>query len=172
MAVKSALEEVGIPHGPIDLGLAILKKVPTKVQLRKLRRLLLKFGLEVMDDKKSDLIEKLKELVFEMIALEEEHAPKRYSDFISDRLSNNYAHLSHLFSEATGITIEHFIIAQKIEKVKELLLYEELTLTEIAYKLNYSSVAHLSAQFKKVTGLTPTFFKNLKRKRKILPGSV
>lgn len=172
MAVKAALEEVGLAHGPIDLGLVLLKSVPTETQMVQLKRLLLKYGLEVMDDKKSDLMEKLKALVFEMIAMEEERTTKRYSDLISDRLMHDYANLSHLFSEATGTTIEQFVITQKIEKAKELLLYEEFTLTEIAFKLNYSSVAHLSAQFKKVTGLTPTFFKNLKHKRKVPPNDM
>jgi AraC-like DNA-binding protein len=119
-----------------------------------------------MDDKKSVLIERIKNVIIEMVHYEDELPKSNFSDYISGKLNHDYTYLANLFSEVVGTTIEHFIIAHKIEKVKELLVYDELTLTEISYKLNYSSVAHLSNQFKKVTGLTPSHFKKLKNKRR------
>ncbi len=169
MAVKSALEEIGMPYGAIDLGEINLKSVPTEEKLGQLKKNLLKHGLELMEDKKAVLIEKLKTLVIEMIYFEEGYNAIKHSDYISDNLKQKYTYLADLFSEATGLTLENYIIAKKTERVKELLLYDELTITEIAYRMNYSSVAHLSAQFKKATGLTPTFFKNLKDKKRMLP---
>ena len=119
-----------------------------------------------MDDKKAILIEKIKNVIVEMVHYEDELPKTNFSDYLSEKLNYDYTYLANIFSEVTGITIGHFIIVHKIERVKELLLYDELTLTEISYKLNYSSVAYLSNQFKKVTGLTPSFFKNLKHKRR------
>lgn len=124
-------------------------------------------GLELMDDKKAVLIEKIKNVIIEMVHYSDEMPKVNYSEYISDKLKLDYTHLSKIFSEVKGITIEHFIIAHKIERVKELLLYDELNLTQISYMMNYSSVAHLSKQFKKVTGLTPSFFKNLKNTKRI-----
>ncbi len=167
MAVKSTLDELGIKYGTIDLGEVSLKDNLDERSRLLLKKALLTLGLELMDDKKSILIEKLKNVVIEMIHSEQEVPKIKYSEYIGDKLKQNYTHLADLFSESTGITLEHYIIFHKIEKVKELLLYDELSLTEISYQLRYSSVAHLSAQFKKVTGLTPTFFKQLKQKRKI-----
>ena len=118
-----------------------------------------------MDDKKAILIEKIKNSIVEMVHYTDEPLKLNFSDFLSEKLGHDYTYLANLFSEVTGITIEHFIIAHKIERVKELLLYDELNLTEISYMMNYSSVAHLSSQFKKVTGLTPTFFRQLKNKK-------
>ncbi len=118
-----------------------------------------------MDDKKSILIEKIKNVIVEMIHYADELPKVNYSDYISQKLGYDYTYLANTFSEVKGITIQQFIITHKIEKAKELLLYDELTLTEISYKLNYSSVAHLSNQFKKVTGLSPSFYKQLKQKR-------
>jgi AraC-like DNA-binding protein len=126
-------------------------------------------GLELMDDTKAQVIEKIKTIIIEMVHYKEEHLKTNFSVFLSEQLNYEYTYLSQLFSQATGTTIEQYIISQKIERAKELLLYNELNLTEISYLLNYSSVAHLSSQFKKVTGLTPTFFKNLKQhKRRIM----
>ncbi len=122
-------------------------------------------GLELLDDKKSILIERIKSVIVEMIHYSDEVPKVNYSDYISQKLDYDYTYLSNVFSEVKGTTIQQFIINHKIEKVKELLLYDELNLTEISYRLHYSSVAHLSNQFKKVTGLSPTFFKNLKSKR-------
>ena len=131
-----------------------------------LRNGLLKSGLELMDDKKAILIEKIKSVIIEMVHYADDKPKTNFSDYLTEKLSYDYTYLANLFSEVTGVTIEYFIIAHKIERVKELLIYDELNLTEISYKLNYSSVAHLSTQFKKVTGLTPSFFKELKKKRK------
>ena len=119
-----------------------------------------------MDDKKAMLVEKIKNVIVEMVHYADELPETNFSDYLSEKLNHNYTYLSNLFSEVKGITIEHYIIIHKIEKVKELIIYDELNLTEIAYKLNYSSVAHLSNQFKKITGLTPSFFKKLKDKRR------
>jgi YesN/AraC family two-component response regulator len=125
-----------------------------------------------MDDKKAILIEKIKVVIIEMINMDCDDIRINFSSYLGDKLKHDYTYLANLFSEVTGLTIEHFLIANKIEKVKELLIYNELTLTEISYKLNYSSVAHLSNQFKKVTGLTPSFFKQLKDKKRTLPDNV
>jgi AraC-like DNA-binding protein len=122
-------------------------------------------GLELMDDQKANLIEKIKKVIIEMVHYADELPKIKNSDYLSEKLNYDYTYLANLFSEVTGITIEHFIISHKIERAKELLLYGELNLTQISYKLNYSSVGHLSNQFKKVTGLTPTYFKHLKNKR-------
>jgi AraC-like DNA-binding protein len=128
---------------------------------------LLKFGLELMEDKKSMLIEKIKNIIVEMIHYTDESPTINFSYYLSEKLGYDYNYLSNLFSEVKGTTIEHYIISHKIERAKELLIYNELTLTEIAYKLHYSSVSHLSNQFKKITGLTPSFFKAMKNKRLI-----
>jgi AraC-like DNA-binding protein len=127
---------------------------------------LLRSGLALLDDKKSILIEKIKNVITEMIHHSDDLTIPNYSDFISKKLNYDYTYLSNIFSEVRGITIQQFIIINKIERVKELLLYDELNLTQISYKLHYSSAAHLSNQFKKVTGLSPSFFKQLKQKRK------
>jgi AraC-like DNA-binding protein len=119
-----------------------------------------------MDDKRAILIEKIKNVIIELVHYEDDLPKTNFSDFLAEKLHHDYTYMANLFSEVTGITIEHYIIAHKIERVKELLIYGELNLTEISYKLNYSSVAHLSNQFKKVTGLTPTFFKHLKEKKR------
>ena len=126
----------------------------------------MKSGLELLDNKKSVLIEKIKSIIIEMIHYSDELPKVNYSDYISEKLGYDYTYLANIFSEVKGITIQQFIIMHKIERVKELLIYDELKLTEISYKLHYSSVAHLSNQFKKITGLTPTFYRQLKDKRK------
>jgi AraC-like DNA-binding protein len=166
MLVKSELDKLGLHYGVIELGEVQTIEDATPAQLDQLKSALLKSGLELMDDKKAILIEKIKTVIIEMVHYEDELPKTKHSDYISAKLSHDYTYLANLFSEATGITIEHYIIVHKIEKVKELLLYDELNLTQISYKLNYSSVAHLSSQFKKITGLTPTFFKELKQKRR------
>jgi len=120
----------------------------------------------LLDDKKNILIERIKNIIVEMIHYSDELPKVNYSDYIAEKLGYDYTYLANIFSEVKGITIQQFIILHKIEKVKELLIYDELNLTEIAYKLHYSSVAHLSNQFKKITGLTPTYYKQLKDKRK------
>ena len=167
MAVKGLLDKLGIPYISVGLGEVITKIHLNQEQLHALDWELKKMELELMDDKKSVLIEKLKQVVVEMVHFEVDYPKIKHSDYISQKLKHNYTYLADFFSESTGMTIEHFIIWHKIEKVKELLLYDELSLTEISYRLQYSSVAHLSTQFKKVTGLTPTFFKKLKLKKRI-----
>ncbi len=167
MIVKAELEKLGLQFTAVDLGEANITGPLTTEQWQLLKTRLLQSGLELMDDKKAMLIEKIKNVIVEMVHYSDELPIVKNSEYISDKLGHDYTYLANLFSEATGTTIEHFIIANKIEKVKELLLYDELSLTEISYKLNYSSVAHLSTQFKKATGLTPTFFKQLKNKKRI-----
>jgi AraC-like DNA-binding protein len=166
MVVKEELKALGIKHAIVELGMVDLLDDLDPSQREKLKVALLKSGLELMDDKKAILIEKIKNVITELIHFTDEVPKVNFSDFLSEKLGYDYTYLANIFSEVKGITIEHYIIAHKIEKVKELLLYDELNLSEISYKLNYSSVAHLSNQFKKVTGLTPTFFKNLKTKKR------
>lgn len=169
MLVKAELKELGLHYICVDLGVVDIIEDITIEQRELLKSNLLQSGLQLMDDKKSMLIEKIKIVITEMIHYNEELPKVNYSEYISKVMGYDYTYLANIFSEVKGITIEHYIIAHKIEKVKELLLYDELNLTEISYKMNYSSVSHLSTQFKKVTGLTPTFFKNLKdKKRKTL----
>jgi AraC-like DNA-binding protein len=167
LLVKQELENLGLHFTTVDLGIVEIMEDITKDQRAQLKAALLESGLELMDDKKAMLIEKIKIVITEMIHYNDELPKVNYSEYISNIMGYDYTYLANIFSEVKGITIEHYIIAHKIEKVKELLLYDELNLTEISYKMNYSSVSHLSTQFKKVTGLTPTFFKNLKDKRRI-----
>jgi AraC family transcriptional regulator len=160
MVVKAELEHSGLHPLNITLGeVELEEKKLSKEQLQNLQQSLQQVGFELIDDKKSKLIEQLKNSVVELVHYSEPIKMK-YSAYLTDKLHHDYTYLSKLFSEVEGITIEHYIIKQKIERAKELLVYDELFLSEIADKLGYSSVAHLSAQFKKVTGLTPTFFKN------------
>ncbi len=166
MVVKDELKRLGVPFLNISLGQVELLEDISSFQREQIRVALLKSGLELMDDKKSVLIEKIKDVVIEMVHYEDELPKVNFSDYLAEKLNYNYTYLANLFSETEGITIEHFIIVHKIERVKELLIYDELNLTEIAWKLHYSSVAHLSNQFKKVTGLTPSFFKSLKDKKR------
>lgn len=165
LLVKEELKKLGLHYVMVDLGTIEILEDITPEQREQLKRNLLKSGLELMDDKKSILIEKIKNVIIEMIHYSDETPKVNYSDYISEKLGYDYTYLSNIFSEVKGITIQQFIIHHKIEKVKELLLYDELNLTEISYKLNYSSVAHLSSQFRKVTGLTPSYFKQMKMKR-------
>ena len=167
MVVKAELDSLGMQYGLVDLGVVEIMENITDEQRNHLKIALLKSGLELMEDKKAMLIEKIKNVIVEMIHYTDELPKTKNSDYIKDKLHHDYTYLANLFSEATGTTIEHYIINHKIERAKELLLYDELNLTEIAYKLNYSSVGHLSNQFKKITGLTPSYFKKLRDKRRI-----
>lgn len=167
MVVKEELDKLGLRHVILDLGSVELIDEITTTQRETIKVALLKSGLELMDDKKIVLIEKIKNVIIEMVHYTDELPKVNYSDYISEKLGLDYTHISKIFSEVKGITIEQFIIAHKIERVKELLIYDELNLTQISYMLNYSSVSHLSRQFKKVTGLTPSFFKQLKDKKRI-----
>jgi AraC-like DNA-binding protein len=166
MVVKEELKKLGLRHAVVDLGTVEVVDDITEAQRETLKINLLKSGLELLDDKRSILIEKIKNVVTEMVHYNDELPKVNYSDYISEKLGYDYTYLANIFSEVKGTTIQQYIINHKIERVKEFLLYDELNLTEISYKLGYSSVAHLSNQFKKVTGLTPTFFKNLKHKRR------
>ncbi len=169
MIVMQELHKLGLKYVVLDLGMVEVLEDITEDQRVVLKRSLLKAGLELMDDKRAILIERIKNVIVDMIHYSDEIPTQNYSDFISEKMEYDYTYLANIFSEVKGITIQQYIISHKIEKVKELLLYDELNLTEIAYKMHYSSVAHLSNQFKKVTGLTPTFYKNLKRqKRQVL----
>ena len=167
MIVRSELKHLGMHPLAVELGEVEIREELSNIQQKELQVALLKFGLELMEDKKSILIEKIRNIIVEMIHYSEEPPVQNFSTYLSEKLNYDYNYLSNLFSEVKGTTIEHFIIAHKIERAKELLIYNELTLTEIANKLHYSNVAHLSNQFKKVTGLTPTFFKKMKHKRRI-----
>ena len=166
LMVKEELKKIGLDSTAIDLGVVEVAQNITDEQRSLLRENLLKSGLELLDDNKSILIERIKNVITEMIHYSDEPLVENYSAYISEKLNYDYTYLSNMFSEVKGITIQQFIILNKIERVKELLLYDELNLTEISYKLHYSSVAHLSNQFKKITGLTPSYFKKMKKARK------
>jgi len=166
MAVKEELKKLGLHFIVVDLGEVEIMETITLEQRAKLKESLLDSGLELMDDKKAVLIEKIKNTVIEMVHHSDEMIKTNFSDYLSEKLNHDYTYLANLFSEVQGTTIEHFIINHKIERIKELIIYDELNITEIAWKMNYSSVAHLSNQFKKVTGLSPSHFKQLKDKRR------
>ncbi len=168
IVVKSELDKLGVRYGTIELGeVELLEKISAE-QRDLLKGALLASGLELMDNKKSIIIDKIKNCIIEMVHQNDKLPHIKHSEYLSEKLKLDYTYLANLFSEAKGTTIEHFIIAVKVEKVKEFLLYNELSLTEISYRLNYSSVAHLSAQFRKITGLTPSFFKQIKQNKKHL----
>lgn len=166
MAVKEELKKLGLHFIVVELGEVEVMENITAEQREKLKTGLLDAGLELMDDKRAVLIEKIKNIIVEMVHYADEPIKVNFSDYLSDKLKHDYTYLANLFSEVQGSTIEHFIIDHKIERIKELIIYDELNITEIAWKMNYSSVAHLSNQFKKVTGLSPSHFKQLKVKRR------
>ena len=165
MMVKEQLKNLGINYVVVDLGQVEILEDITEEQREQLSINLMKSGLELLENKKSILIEKIKNVITEMIHYTDVLPKVNYSDYISEKLGYDYTYLANTFSEVKGMTIQQFIIIHKIEKVKELILYDELSLAEISYKLHYSSPAHLSNQFKKVTGLTPSFYKKMKQKR-------
>jgi len=166
MVVKAELEKLGLHFVDVKIGEANVIENLLPEQLEQLDKALRKSGLQLMDDKRSILVEKIKSAIIELVHYTDEQIKVNLSDFLSDKLNLDYTYLSNLFSEVKGTTIEKFYLAHKIEKVKELIVYDELNLTEIAYKMHYSSVAHLSNQFKKITGLTPSHFKKLRYKRR------
>ncbi|RPH31623.1 MAG: AraC family transcriptional regulator [Bacteroidales bacterium] len=171
-AVKSELQKLGLEYTSVELGEAeVTKDISDDIKV-KLNIALKKAGLELIDDKKSILVERVKTTIIELVHYTDEQIKVNLSDYLGEKLNHNYTYLANLFSEVKGITIEQFYLSHKIEKVKELIIYDELNLTEIAYKLHYSSVAHLSNQFKKMTGLTPSHFKNMKHKRRSALGNV
>lgn len=166
MVVKGELTKLGLHPVVVELGEAEVIETLSPLQHEQVRAAFLSSGLELMDDKKSMLIQKIKNVIIELVHYSEEPLAINFSEYLSQQLNHDYTYMANLFSEVQGITIEKFFISHKIERVKELLVYNELNLTEIAYKMHYSSVAHLSTQFKKVTGLTPSHFKQLKNKRR------
>lgn len=165
MLVKEELKRLGLHFVIVDLGMVEILEDISPEKFKKLNNNLALSGLELLDNKKSILIEKIKNVIIEMVHYSDEIPKVNYSDYIANKLNHDYNYLSNIFSEVKGTTIQQYIIFHKIERVKELLLYGELNLTQISYMLNYSSIAHLSNQFKKITGLSPTFFKKLKQKR-------
>lgn len=166
MIVRSELEKVGLSHEIIELGEVELLGTVTVEQLTRLDAGLKRYGLELMGDKKRVLVERIKTAVIELVHYMDDQPHENLSIYLSKRLNHDYTYLSNLFSQVLGTTIEKFYINHKIERVKEMLVYDELSLTEIAYRMNYSSVAHLSNQFKRVTGLNATYFKQLRHKRR------
>ena len=167
LIVKEELKKMGLHYIFVNLGEVEILENITQKQRENLKSAILKSGLELMDDKKSMLIEKIKNVIIEMVHHTDALPKTNFSDYLVSKLDYDYTYMANLFSETEGTTIEHFIILHKIERVKELIIYDELNLAEIARKMHYSSGAHLSNQFKKITGLTPSFFKALKRKKRI-----
>ncbi len=166
LAVKEELRRLGLHFILVDLGEIEIMEDITPEQKDELKAALLNSGLELMDDKRAVLIERIKNAIVEMVHHSDEMIKVNFSDYLSEKLNHDYTYLANLFSEIQGTTIEQFVIHHKIERIKELIIYDELNITEIAWKMNYSSVAHLSNQFKKITGLTPSHFKQLKVKRR------
>jgi YesN/AraC family two-component response regulator len=166
LVVQDALTTIGVPYSFVELGEAEIQEELSLQKQKQFKAILLQSGLELLDDKKAVLIQKIKNVIVELVHYSEEPLLVNLSHHLGDRLQHDYTYLSNLFSQVQGTTIEHFYIAHKIERVKELLVYNELSLTEIAHRMHYSSVAHLSNQFKKITGLTPSYFKQMKEQRR------
>ena len=168
MVVQNELTKLGIRYSTVDLGEAEITDELSALQLAQIKLALLKSGLELLDDKRSVLIHKIKTVIIELVHYSEDPLAIKLSEHLSKKLNHDYTYLANLFLDVQGSTIERFYISHKIERVKELLVYDELTLSEIAFKLHYKSVAYLSTQFKKVTGLTPSHFKQLRNKKRIM----
>ena len=167
IVVKNELTKLGLHCTVVELGEAEILESISAEQHDQIRLAMLKSGLELMDDKRTVLIEKIKNVIIDLVHHSDEPLTINFSRYLSEKLDHDYTYLANLFSEVQGLTIEKFFIAHKIERVKELLVYNELNLTEISWKLNYSSVGHLSAQFKKVTGVTPSYFKHFECKARV-----
>ena len=172
MLMQAELEKLGLHVISVELGEVEIKGEISVENQKQLDAVIQKTGLELLYNQRNIIVEKIRNIIVEMIHYSNELHKTNTSDYISEKLKQNYTTLSHMFSEVRGYSIEHYIIAQKIERAKELITYNELNLTEIAFKLHYSSVAHLSNQFKKITGLTPTNFKKTDRKMRIPLGLV
>lgn len=168
MVVREALGNLGINAVSIELGEVLLDGELENHQRQSIRASLQKFGFDLLDNKKSVAIEKVKNLIVDLVQNKNNHLEIKLSNYLSRELNHEYSYISNLFTEVEGTTIEQYFISQKIEKVKELLVYDELSISEMAYQLNYSSVSHLSKQFKKVTGFTPSHYKQLKDKKRNL----
>ena len=166
MVVKDILRKLGYHFILVDLGEVEVMEELSVEQLSELKKSLHSVGLELMDNKKAILIERIKIVIVELVHYAEDLPAIKFSDYLSQKLNHDYTYMANLFSEVQGTTIEQYMIGHKVERIKELIIYGELNITEIAYKMNYSSVAHLSSQFKKVTGLSPSHFKNLKEKKR------
>lgn len=166
MVVQNELEKLGLPVKQVELGEVALERDINASEKENIIAALSPLGFEVIDDKKSRIIEKIKTTIIDLVHHQDGSMQQNLSDVLRSKLHHDYHHLSKLFSEVEGTTIEKYFIAQKIEKVKELLVYDELSLSEIAHRLNYSSVAYLSNQFKKITGLTPSHFRQIGEKKR------
>jgi YesN/AraC family two-component response regulator len=166
MIVSSELDKLGIAYKSVELGEVQFEEPLSDIHRQTLKEELHKWGLELMYDKKAKLIERIINIVIEMVHYSDEFPKVKFSTFLSEKMQQDYHKMAEIFSKTKGITIEHFIILHKVEKIKELIIYDDLNLTEISYKLHYNSVAHLSKQFKHVTGLTPTFFKSLSKRER------
>jgi AraC-like DNA-binding protein len=166
MVVKNELVKLGLQPSSVELGEIIISEELDTLKKEQLNLALLSLGFVLIDDRKSRIIEKIKTEIIELVHHSDLQLKSKFSNYISNQLHHDYNYLSNLFSEVEGITIEQFLISQKIEKVKELLVYDEFSLSEIAIQMNYSSVSHLSKQFKKATGFTPTYYKNLKERKR------
>ncbi|MBK8497117.1 MAG: AraC family transcriptional regulator [Ferruginibacter sp.] len=167
VVVKEALADMEIQPIKVELGEIETKEELSDSEKVKLNNLIKKVGLELLENKQGAIIEKIRKVVVDYVYHTEEKIITNFSDYLSKKLNYNYTYLANLFSEVEASTIEQYVIALKIERIKELIMFKDMTLTEISYKLHYSSVAHLSAQFKKVTGLSPSHFKRLKNNRRI-----
>ena len=166
MVVQNELEKLGLEVRHITLGEVTINEELSYEQKELVDKSLELLGFELIDDKKSRIIEKIKNIIIELVHQHDGEIRSNLSELLSSRLNHDYNYLSNLFSEVEGTTIEKYFIAQKIEKVKELLVYDELSLSEIAFQMNYSSVAYLCNQFKKVTGLTPSYFRQIKEEKR------
>jgi AraC-like DNA-binding protein len=164
-AVKEVLKGMGLHFVFVDLGAVETMEELSTEQFKQLKSTLLELGLELMEDKKAELVQRVKQLILDMIYHNEEEMNMSFTTYLSEQTGHDYPYLSNLFLESQGVTIQQFMIIHKVERIKELIIYGELSITEITWKMNYSSVAHLSNQFKKITGLTPTHFRQLKEKR-------
>ena len=165
MAVKEEFKKLGL-HVIVELGEVDIMEDISVEQRGQLKIALVNLGFELIDDKRSVLIERIKHIIIEMVHSLDEPIKIKFSNYLSEKLNLDYTYMSNLFSDVQGTTIGQFIISLKIERIKELIIYDELTISEIAWKLNYSSVAHLSNQFKKITGFSPSHFKQLKERRR------
>jgi AraC-like DNA-binding protein len=164
MEVKEVFKKLNLHFVFVEMGEVEIMETLNAEQLEELKQALLRIGLELMDDKKAVLIDKIKNVVIDIVHFSEENIKINFSQHLSEKLNHNYTYMANLFSQIQGTTIEQFMISHKVERIKELIIYDEMNISEIAWKMNYSSVAHLSNQFKKITGLTPTQFKQLKNR--------
>ena len=165
IAVKEVFRNLGLVYRNVELGEVEIAEIITDEKLKDFKISLLNIGFELIEDRRAILIERIKNIVIDMVHHSDSQIKVNFSDYLSEKLKYDYTYMANVFSEEQGVSIEQFIISHKVERIKEFIIYDELNMTEIAFKMNYSSVAHLSGQFKKVTGLTPSYFKKLKMRR-------